>query len=128
MKRLFIQTSIFSKRLDEQGVPNLLELIEEEILDTPQAGDVVPGSGGVRKLRVADSSRGFKSWKRKTWRTESFIFGFAGSRADLLDLFLWQRRIRESKCGAKTTDFVSSEDFEGGLIWRRKSPRQWQKV
>jgi hypothetical protein len=58
MKRLFIQTSIFSKRLDEQGVPNLLELIEEEILDNPQAGDVVPGSGGVRKLRVADSGRG----------------------------------------------------------------------
>jgi hypothetical protein len=58
MKRVFVQTSIFSKRLDERGISNLLELIEEEILNNPQAGDVVPGSGGVRKLRVADSSRG----------------------------------------------------------------------
>lgn len=36
----------------------MLELIEEEILDYPQAGDVIPGSGGVRKLRIADSRRG----------------------------------------------------------------------
>ena len=58
MKRIFIQTLIFSKRLDERCCSNLLELIEGEVLDNPQAGDVIPGSGGVRKLRIADSSRG----------------------------------------------------------------------
>ena len=58
MKRTFVQTSIFSKRLDEKESGLLLESIEEEILENPLAGDVIPGTGGVRKLRFADPRRG----------------------------------------------------------------------
>ena len=58
MKRTFVQTAIFSKRLDERGRPGLLEAIEQEILSNPVAGDVIPGTGGVRKLRASDPLRG----------------------------------------------------------------------
>lgn len=58
MKRVFIQTSIFSRRLSERKLEAVLEVIEEEILDNPLAGDVVSGSGGVRKMRVGDPRRG----------------------------------------------------------------------
>jgi hypothetical protein len=58
MRRTFVQTSIFSRRLDERGRASLLEEIEQEILQNPLAGDVVPGAGGVRKVRAADRGRG----------------------------------------------------------------------
>jgi hypothetical protein len=57
-KRVFIQTPIFSKRLDERGGDPLLRAIEDELLRNPDAGDLVRGAGGVRKLRVGDPERG----------------------------------------------------------------------
>ena len=57
MKRIFVQTKIFSKKLDQKDVKELLEAIEDEILEDPQAGKVIAGTGGVRKLRIKDRSR-----------------------------------------------------------------------
>ena len=54
MKRLFIQATAFKKRIqsfDKSG--DLLLVIEGEILRNPKTGDVYPGLGGIRKLRVA---------------------------------------------------------------------------
>ena len=53
-----LETSIFSRRADA-----LLSCEEQvELIDTlvrePLAGDVIPGLGGVRKLRFAPKSRG----------------------------------------------------------------------
>lgn len=58
MKRTFIQTGIFEKRLRERGGDELLRAVEAAVLDNPEAGDVIQGTGGVRKLRVADPGRG----------------------------------------------------------------------
>ena len=33
-------------------------MIEDELLENPEAGDLIQGTGGVRKLRVADPARG----------------------------------------------------------------------
>lgn len=57
MKRIFIQTPLFSKKLDNCGGDVLLLAIEEKLLKNPEAGDVVQGSGGVKKLRIADPVR-----------------------------------------------------------------------
>src|SRR6516165_7382671 len=58
MRRLFIHTPIFSKKIDSRGGEALVLAIEEELLKNQEAGDLVPGIGGIRKMRVADSSRG----------------------------------------------------------------------
>ena len=58
MKRTFVQSGIFEKRLRERGGDELLRAIEAAVLDNPEAGDIVQGTGGVRKLRVADPARG----------------------------------------------------------------------
>jgi hypothetical protein len=57
MKRLFVETSVFTKALEAKNAKALLEQIQAKILDNPEAGDVMPGCGGVRKLRVADPTR-----------------------------------------------------------------------
>lgn len=57
MKRLFIETAIFTEKLIEKRAKDLLEIIQTKILENAEAGDVMPGCGGVRKLRVADPAR-----------------------------------------------------------------------
>jgi hypothetical protein len=58
MKRIFVQTPLFSKKLDGRGGDLLLRAIEEELLKDPDAGDLIQAAGGVRKLRIADPGRG----------------------------------------------------------------------
>jgi hypothetical protein len=57
MRRVFRETPIFTEKLDAAGDDNLLRSIEETILENPEAGATVAGTGGVRKLRAADPSR-----------------------------------------------------------------------
>jgi len=54
---MFFQTHIFSKKIDSRGGQSLLLRIEEEILKNPEAGAVIAGTGGVRKLRIEDVER-----------------------------------------------------------------------
>jgi hypothetical protein len=62
----FIQTPIFSMRLDATGEAGLLENIEGEISKNPKGGTLL--KGGIRKIRVASSVRpegksgGFRIW------------------------------------------------------------------
>ncbi len=57
MKRLFVYTAIFEKKIDSRGGDALAVSIEDEILKNPEVGDLVPGIGGIRKMRVADPGR-----------------------------------------------------------------------
>jgi len=57
MKRIFVETKVFMEALEAKNAKALLEQIQSKILDNPEAGDVMPGCAGVRKLRVADPSR-----------------------------------------------------------------------
>lgn len=86
MKRFyqFIQTPIFSKLLDEAGEEGLLEAIEEEVIRNPQGRD--PLKGGIRKTRVAPSSRG--TGKRYGYR----IWFFHDVPDDMYLLFLLDKR------------------------------------
>lgn len=58
MKRTFIQLKSFSKDVDAAGIRDLVESIELDILRNPECGDLVQGTGGVRKIRIRDERRG----------------------------------------------------------------------
>ena len=58
MKRTFVQTPTFAGILDKKEAGAVLEEIEDKILKNQACGDVIPGCGGVRKLRVKDPKRG----------------------------------------------------------------------
>lgn len=57
-----IETPIFTKRRAE-----LIRLLAEN----PRQGDVIPGTGGVRKLRFAGSGRGKRGGVRVIWYVAS---------------------------------------------------------
>ncbi len=57
MKRTFIETSSFSRKVDKEGAETLSS-IQSNLLKNPESGKVIQGTGGLRKIRLADPSRG----------------------------------------------------------------------
>jgi hypothetical protein len=59
VRRVFVYSPLIQRRLAEFGDAEAkAREIENVILDSPDVGDIVPGTGGVRKLRLVDESRG----------------------------------------------------------------------
>ena len=58
MRRTFVELPQFERFIDSYEYQGLLELIQEEILMNPDRGDVIPNTGGLRKDRCKDLSRG----------------------------------------------------------------------
>jgi len=59
MTRTFIQTREFSKNWDRLGLNDEdLRRLERLLLENPQAGPVIPGTGKLRKVRFAINNMG----------------------------------------------------------------------
>ena len=75
MKRLIIQTKIFSEDVDGLIAGNKLlvadcEELEKLLTDNPESGALIRGTGGLRKIRLKSSSKG----KRGGFRVCYFDF------------------------------------------------------
>lgn len=59
IKRTFIQTSAFSKAWEDLGFNDTdLRRLENELLQNSKVGDVIRGTGKMRKMRFAFEGRG----------------------------------------------------------------------
>jgi len=58
MLQVVLETSIFSRRADALLSPEDRSALIDTLARDPMAGDVIPGLGGVRKLRFAPKGRG----------------------------------------------------------------------
>ncbi len=63
MKRRIIQTRNFTKAVDSlirkrQLLQPDFDSLKRELTENPKAGDVISGTGGIRKTRLKSSSRG----------------------------------------------------------------------
>ena len=54
----FIEAPLFTQRLHEFLTDDEYRGLQERLAREPEAGDVMPGTGGFRKLRWADARRG----------------------------------------------------------------------
>lgn len=54
----FIETNLFSRRVGEYLTDEQYAKLQTSLAEDPERGAVVPGSGGVRKLRWAQPGRG----------------------------------------------------------------------
>jgi hypothetical protein len=58
MRALFVELPAFERHrssyLDDEAFGDL----QQELLERPDSGDVIPGTGGLRKVRFADARRG----------------------------------------------------------------------
>lgn len=55
---VFIETTLFTKLVYEHLSDEEFAGLQNYLLTRPNAGDIIPGSGGVRKLRWASDGRG----------------------------------------------------------------------
>jgi len=53
----FVETTAFTKRVMGLGLEESLRELQQELLANPEAGDVEPGTGGLRKIRMGDPRR-----------------------------------------------------------------------
>ena len=59
---LFIESRAFRQRVGEFLTDDELAAAQRELADHPERWPVIPGSGGARKARVAQSGRGRGKW------------------------------------------------------------------
>ena len=53
----FIETPIFTKRLDKLASMSILFDLQNELIKNPKLGNVIRGTNGARKARIGDKSK-----------------------------------------------------------------------
>ena len=66
---VFIETSIFTKRITESVSDEDYHRLQVHLAEHPDAGDLIRGAGGIRKIRCAASGRGKRGGAPTIWRT-----------------------------------------------------------
>ena len=54
----FIETTGFTDRISRLGLDQDLQRLQRELVENPTKGKLDPGTGGLRKVRLADSRHG----------------------------------------------------------------------
>jgi hypothetical protein len=54
----FIETKLFTKQIQEIATDDDLRVLQQELIEQPQKGDLIEGTGGLRKVRMAVGSKG----------------------------------------------------------------------
>ncbi|QGZ40352.1 hypothetical protein IP92_05106 [Pseudoduganella flava] len=58
MKATFIELPPFERVRDDYFDDESFKDLQNELMKNPEAGDVIPGAGGLRKIRYGDERRG----------------------------------------------------------------------
>lgn len=62
-----LETSIFTRRCDALLTREEKAELVNALAENPQAGDLIPGLGGIRKMRVAAGGQGKRGGFRVIW-------------------------------------------------------------
>jgi hypothetical protein len=57
VKLVFVETAVFSRRIQRLGLEEDLRELQLALLENPRAGRLDPGTGGLRKVRMSAASR-----------------------------------------------------------------------
>lgn len=87
MAVVIIETRAFTKRIDALLTPDEYRELQLELVARPLAGTVIPGTGGLRKLRWAGTGRGKRGGLR-------VIYYYAASPSQILLLFVFAKNER----------------------------------
>src|SRR5690606_20230808 len=65
----FVETSIFTRQIKELATDEELRVLQVELIAQPEKGDLIQGTGGLRKVRLATGNQG----KRGSVRVIYFV-------------------------------------------------------
>jgi hypothetical protein len=84
---VIIETPVFTKRIIEVLTDDEYKELQQEIANNPKKGDLIPGGGGLRKLRWSASGRGKRGGAR-------VIYYWFVSDSEILMLFVFKKNER----------------------------------
>ncbi len=93
----FIESLAFTRRLHQfagNSAADLLSAIEQDLLERPDRGAMVPGLGGVRKARIANPGRG--KGKRGGYR---YLYWYLEARGHIHLLILLDKNEQQDVTG-----------------------------
>ncbi len=93
MEYEFIESSLFSKMVYDYLTEEDYTAFQQFLLEHPEAGDVVRGSGGVRKVRWARAGTGKSGGVRVCYYTRN-------AAGQILLLLIYAKSVRVSISGA----------------------------
>jgi hypothetical protein len=67
MRAIFVELAPFRKYRSDYLTDDEYRLLQEEMLAKPDAGDLIQGTGGLRKLRFADKRRNYWGGGLQFW-------------------------------------------------------------
>ncbi len=72
----FIETSLFTRQIKEIATDEELKELQRELIESPEKGDLIRGTGGLRKIRMAIGSQGKSGSARVIYflATEEIIY------------------------------------------------------
>ena len=94
---IFIETAVFTRRISELLDEEAYFELQMTLLIDPQAGVLIPGTGGVRKIRIAANGHGKRGGARVIYYhfvDESHIgMLFAYAKNERADLTAAQKKV-----------------------------------
>jgi hypothetical protein len=89
----FVETKLFTRYIDEYLTDDEYAALQLYLVVNPEAGDVVKGSGGVRKMRWSGSGRGKKGGIR-------VIYYLRLQQGQIWFITVYAKNVRDSISGA----------------------------
>jgi len=80
----FVETTWFTKRVAELIGDEEYSKLQWRLIEFPEAGAVIPGSGGIRKIRQSANGKGTRGGSR-------VVYYFAVSREQILKLDIYAK-------------------------------------
>jgi mRNA-degrading endonuclease RelE of RelBE toxin-antitoxin system len=84
---IFVETRIFSRQRQEHLSDVQFRALQSQLLETPEVGVRIPGTGGLRKLRWSAEGRGKRGGVR-------VIYFFVEQRALIVLLLLYPKNVQ----------------------------------
>ncbi|MHB8448330.1 MAG: type II toxin-antitoxin system RelE/ParE family toxin [Rudaea sp.] len=84
---IFIETPIFTKLITALGDDDSYRQLQQLLTRDPRAGDLIQGTGGLRKIRMAASGRGKRGGAR-------VIYYYFVSESRIARLFVFPKNVR----------------------------------
>ncbi|CDG18959.1 type II toxin-antitoxin system RelE/ParE family toxin [Xenorhabdus doucetiae] len=72
----FIETPLFTRQIKQIATDDELKELQRELIESPDKGDLIRGTGGLRKIRMAIGSQGKSGSARVIYflATEDIIY------------------------------------------------------
>ncbi|EJF30133.1 MULTISPECIES: type II toxin-antitoxin system RelE/ParE family toxin [Enterobacteriaceae] len=92
----FIETTLFTRQIKQFATDDELSALQKVLIGSPEKGDLIQGTGGLRKIRMATGVRGKSGGAR-------VIYFFA--TAEMIWLIMaWPKHVKDNLTAAEKAE------------------------